>query len=133
MPGLAQWFQDDSSSDGSISDASFDLGAPPPLIQWSWDIFDSSDDNLSYSDDSATMPLSVSTPSSGSSICSSLLRDNMSYLTASDYESQQGINDDDDGEGGGVSLRGPRVYPERRWDWGMGKKKTLDNNAALQV
>ena len=26
MPGLAQRFQDDSSSDGSISDASFDLG-----------------------------------------------------------------------------------------------------------
>ena len=33
MPGLAQQFQDDSSSDGSISDASFDLGVPPPLIQ----------------------------------------------------------------------------------------------------
>ena len=86
MPGLAQQFQDDSSSDGSMSDASFNLGVPPPLIQRNQDIFDSSDDNSSYSDDSATMPLSVSTPSDSSSICSKIQDDNMSYLTASDYE-----------------------------------------------
>ena len=55
MPGLAQRFQDDSSSDGSTSDTSFDLGPPAPLIQQNCDIFDSSDDS-SYSDDSATMP-----------------------------------------------------------------------------
>ena len=98
MPGLAQRFQDDSSSDGSTGDISFDLGPPPPLIQQNCDIFDSSDDNSSYSDDSATMPLSVSTPTSESSICSSKPDDSLSFLTASDYESQQGIDNDDDGD-----------------------------------
>ena len=98
MPGLAQRFQDDSSSDGSTSDTSFNLGPPPPLIQRNCDIFDSSDDNSSYSDDSATVSLSVSTWTSDSSICSSEPDYNLSYLTASDYESLQGINDDDDGD-----------------------------------
>ena len=95
MPGLARQFQDDSSSDGSISDASFDLGAPPPLIQRNQDIFDSSDDNSSYSDDSATMPLSVSTPSDSSSICSKQQDDDMSFLTASDFEDHQNIDNED--------------------------------------
>ena len=89
LPSLAPRVQngDDSSSDSSASDTSFDFG-PPPLIQRNCDIFDSSDDNSSYSGDSATMPLSVSTPTSDSSICSSEPDDNLSFLTASDYESQ---------------------------------------------
>ena len=92
MPSLAQRIQDDSSSNGSTSDTSFNLGPPPPLIQRNRNIFDSSDDNSYYSDDSATMPLSVSAPIADSCIIAFffLLR-SCEYTTAPESNQRQTI------------------------------------------